>query len=215
MNGNVWIFAIGFAAQGFFSARILVQWILSERARRVLSPSVFWLLSLAGSWLLCLYGWLREDFAIVLGQFMSYYIYLWNLNLKGVWGRVPYPVRLLLMLTPVAVLSMMLMDARALSQMFFRNADVPLWLLVYGSAGQVLFTLRFVCQWYCSRRSGTSVLPAAFWILSLIGTALIVSYGIIRLDPVLVIGQSFGIVAYSRNLIIGRRGRMAQSGTDS
>lgn len=202
MSGNLWIYAVGFLAQGFFSARILVQWILSERARRVLSPTVFWLLSLAGSWLLCLYGWLRKDFAIVLGQFISYYIYLWNLDLKGVWRSVPCPVRLLLILTPVAVLSMMLMDARALSRVFFRNADVPLWLLVYGSAGQVLFTLRFVFQWYCSRRGGVSVLPAGFWIMSLVGAVLIVSYGIMRLDPVLVIGQAFGIVAYTRNLML-------------
>ncbi|MDE6010697.1 MAG: lipid-A-disaccharide synthase N-terminal domain-containing protein, partial [Muribaculaceae bacterium] len=36
------VFGIGFLAQGFFSARILVQWILSEKARRVLSPSLFW-----------------------------------------------------------------------------------------------------------------------------------------------------------------------------
>ena len=66
--------SIGFLAQLFFSARILVQWILSERAKRVVSPSIFWILSLAGSFLLCLYGWLRDDFSIILGQFISYYI---------------------------------------------------------------------------------------------------------------------------------------------
>ena len=68
------VYAIGFLAQGFFSARMLVQWILSEKARRVLSPTVFWVLSIIGSYLLCIYGWLRHDFAIVLGQFISYYI---------------------------------------------------------------------------------------------------------------------------------------------
>ena len=84
MENPAFILAIGFLAQGFFSARILVQWILSERARRVLSPSLFWILSLAGAYLLCLYGWLRDDFSFVLGQFISYYIYLWNLNIKGI-----------------------------------------------------------------------------------------------------------------------------------
>ena len=53
------ITAVGLLAQAFFSARTLVQWILSERARRVLSPTVFWALSLAGSALLAAYGWLR------------------------------------------------------------------------------------------------------------------------------------------------------------
>ena len=78
-------FIIGFLAQGFFSARILVQWIMSERARKVLSPSVFCILSIAGSYLLCLYGVLRQDFAIVLGQFISYYVYLWNLKAICLW----------------------------------------------------------------------------------------------------------------------------------
>ena len=45
----MFVYAIGFLAQAFFSARILCQWILSERARRVVSPSVFWVLSIAGS----------------------------------------------------------------------------------------------------------------------------------------------------------------------
>lgn len=205
MNSELIVFGVGFLAQGFFSARIMVQWILSERARRVLSPTVFWVLSLAGSWLLCLYGWLRADFAIVLGQVIAYYIYLWNLDLKGQWFKIPFIVRLLLIITPVAVLSMLLMDAEVVSQMFFHNSDVPLWLLLYGSAGQLLFTLRFVYQWYCSRRCGASVLPAGFWFLSLVGALLIVSYGIVRRDPVLIVGQSFGLVAYTRNIIIGRK----------
>ena len=66
------IYVIGFLAQLCFSARILIQWLMSERARKVLSPTVFWILSLAGAYLLCLYGWLRKDFAIVMGQFLSY-----------------------------------------------------------------------------------------------------------------------------------------------
>ena len=70
------ILAIGFLAQVFFSARIIVQWIMSERAHRVLSPSAFWVFSIAGSYLLFIYGWLRSDFAIILGQFVSYFIYL-------------------------------------------------------------------------------------------------------------------------------------------
>ena len=40
------IYVIGFLAQVFFSARILLQWILSERAKKVISPAIFWQLSL-------------------------------------------------------------------------------------------------------------------------------------------------------------------------
>ncbi|MGM9687788.1 MAG: lipid-A-disaccharide synthase N-terminal domain-containing protein [Alloprevotella sp.] len=199
------VLTIGFLAQAFFSARILVQWAMSERARRVLSPSLFWVLSIAGSCLLCLYGWLRDDFAIVLGQFLSYYIYLWNLNSKGIWPRLSRLLRSVLLLTPVAALCVVMSHASAWAERFFQNSDVPLWLLLFGSAGQVLFTLRFVYQWLYSRREGESCLPAGFWLISLAGSLSIVGYGILRRDPVLIVGQSFGLVAYIRNLILIQR----------
>lgn len=204
MDNHFIILAIGFLAQGFFSARILVQWILSERARHVLSPSIFWILSLAGAYLLCLYGWLRHDFAIVLGQFISYYIYLWNLKMKGVWGHILWPLRALLLLTPVVAIGFVLEHAGEFVDSFLHNDEVPLWLLLFGSAGQVLFTLRFVYQWIYSNHEGKSSLPAGFWIISLIGSLSIVTYGIIRLDAVLIVGQSFGVVAYVRNLCLIR-----------
>lgn len=207
MFGLTWISAVGFLAQGFFSARILVQWLMSEKAKRVLSPTVFWILSIIGSYLLCVYGWLRDDFAIVLGQCISYYIYLWNLNIKGVWRKVPLPLRALLLLTPVAAVVFMAGNAAGVVDRLFRNDNIPVWLVVYGCFGQILFTLRFVYQWYYSRREGESELPAGFWIFSLTGSLLIVSYALIRHDPVLILGQSFGLVSYIRNLCILRKER--------
>ena len=198
-------FIIGFLAQGFFSARILVQWIMSERARKVLSPSVFWILSIAGSYLLCLYGVLRQDFAIVLGQFISYYVYLWNLKAKGIWSTAPLWLRILLIATPMIAICVAATHTDAFFQGFFHNKDVPMWLLLFGSAGQIIFTLRFVYQYWYSARRGESELPPFFWILSLVGSLSIVTYGIIRHDPVLIVGQSFGLVAYIRNLMIGSR----------
>ncbi len=205
MDKTILIFALGFLAQGFFSARILVQWVLSERAGRVLSPTLFWALSLAGAYLLCLYGWLRHDFAIVLGQVISYYVYLWNLDVKGVWRKMPMLLRTVLVLTPVAAACFVANDVGGFVIRFIHNEEVPMWLLLFGSAGQVVFTLRFLYQWLYSRRKGESKLPAGFWILSLVGSLSIVSYGVIRRDPVLIVGQSFGIVAYVRNLMLIRK----------
>lgn len=201
--GNSWmILAIGFLAQGFFSARILVQWLLSERARKVLSPSIFWILSIVGSYLLCLYGWLRDDFSIVMGQFLSYYIYLWNLKLKGVWGKVPLIGKAVLVLTPIVAIGFAADNAVAVYERFLCNEKVPLPLLLWGSMGQILFTMRFVYQWAYSCRHGESRLPAGFWLISLVGSLSIVSYGVMRSDLVLMVGQSFGVVAYVRNLML-------------
>lgn len=206
----VLIMSIGFLAQGFFSARILVQWILSERAQKVLSPSIFWILSIAGSYLLCIYGWLRNDFTIILGQFISYYIYLWNLSIKGIWKEIPMILRVILISTPIVAVGFAMTDITTNINNLFNNEDIPIWLLLYGSAGQVIFTLRFIYQYFYSSVRQTSILPAGFWILSLVGSVSIMSYGIIRQDAVLIVGQSFGVIAYIRNLMILRKEKQAK-----
>ena len=199
------IYVIGFLAQVFFSARILLQWILSERAKKVISPAIFWQLSIVGSYLLFVYGWLRDDFEIILGQIISYYIYIWNLDKKHQWKKLPFIIRTLLLLTPVAAILYMLKDASAFVDQFFRNEKIPLWLLIYGSMGQIIFTLRFVYQWIYSKRKDESLLPIGFWVISLFGSLIIVSYAIYRRDPVLILGQSTGLIAYSRNIYLSRR----------
>ena len=197
------VLSIGFLAQAFFSARMLVQWILSERARQVLSPSLFWIFSVAGAYLLCIYGWMRDDFSIILGQFISYYIYLWNLKEKGIWRRLYAVLRAVLLLTPVVAVLWVVTHNETFIDDLFRNENIPLWLICFGSAGQILFTLRFVYQLFYSRHKGQSVLPTGFWVISMAGSLLIVSYGIIRTDIVLILGQAGGLIAYARNLWIG------------
>lgn len=198
-----WIYAVGFLAQIFFSARILIQWVLSEQAHRIVSPSAYWICSLAGSWLLFLYGWLRDDFAIILGQLLSYYIYLWNLNRKGLYRKIPVLLRIILLITPVIVLIAIVRHAEIFVNTFLQNDEVSFGWLIFGSAGQILFSLRFVYQWIYSVRHGESSLPAGFWAMSLAGSAMIVGYGLVRLDPVLILGQSVGFGAYARNLFLG------------
>ncbi len=204
---SIYVYMIGFLAQGFFSARMLIQWILSERARKVVSPNAYWICSLAGSILLFIYGWLRDDFAIIFGQIISYYIYIWNLDIKGVWHRVPLIARIIIAALPFLAIGMMLQDIPAFVNNFFHNDSIPAILLIWGSAGQVIFTLRFIYQWYYSYRRHESVLPVWFWIISLIGCSIIVSYGIFRLDPVLIIGQSVGFFTYTRNIILYSKNR--------
>lgn len=201
----MFIYAIGFLAQAFFSARILFQWILSEKARKVVSPSIYWILSIAGSYLLFIYGWFRDDFAIILGQFISYYIYLWNLYEKGFWKKMPVLLQLVLVLTPVVAAGWVLHDTDSFIKDFFQNDEIPFWMIIFGSMGQVIFTLRFIYQWYYSFRHKESLLPVGFWAISLLGSAVIVSYGIFRRDPVLMLGQSVGFIAYSRNIMIARK----------
>ena len=199
------VYAIGLIAQGLFFARQLVQWIASERAKKVLSPTLFWQLSMAASLLLCIYGWLRNDFAIILGQLVTYYIYIWNINSKGEWHKMPLPIRIILISIPAAALMWFGANWENTAEQLFQQENIPAWLIVYGVAGQFTFTLRFIYQWWYSRRKGESLLPTTFWLISLTGSMMIISYAIIRHDPILILGQATGFIVYLRNIMIGHK----------
>lgn len=201
------IYIIGLIAQVFFSARMLVQWILSEKQKRIVSPLLYWVFSLIGAYLLCIYGWLRNDFSIILGQFIAFYVYIWNLNDKGMWQKIPVAVRVILAATPVVAAAFALNDFHSFLDSFFRDENIPAWLIAFGSTGQIIFTLRFVYQWYCSHKAGESVLPISFWVMSLVGSLMILTYAIIRLDPILILSQSTGFIVYTRNILLGRKSR--------
>lgn len=76
-----------------------------------------------------------------------------------------------------------------------------LWLGI-GLAGQALFSMRFLVQWIASERARRSVVPNAFWYLSLAGGLTLLSYAIYREDPVFIIGQLTGAFIYGRNLYL-------------
>ncbi|MBY5926326.1 MULTISPECIES: lipid-A-disaccharide synthase N-terminal domain-containing protein [unclassified Halomonas] len=78
------------------------------------------------------------------------------------------------------------------------------WLLV-GFLGQALFSARFIVQWIASEKARRSVVPVAFWFLSLGGGATLLAYAIHRRDPVFIMGQGAGLFIYLRNLMLMRK----------
>jgi lipid-A-disaccharide synthase-like uncharacterized protein len=79
-NPTLWI-VIGFIGQGLFSARFIVQWFVSERARRSIIPTAFWYFSLAGGVVLFSYAIHKRDPVFMVGQGMGLIVYLRNLYL--------------------------------------------------------------------------------------------------------------------------------------
>ncbi|MDC0216871.1 lipid-A-disaccharide synthase N-terminal domain-containing protein [Pelagibacteraceae bacterium] len=74
--------------------------------------------------------------------------------------------------------------------------------LVIGFLGQGLFASRFIIQWIYSEKKGESHIPVAFWYLSIFGGIGLLIYAIFRKDPVIILGQSFGLFIYLRNLFL-------------
>ncbi len=81
-----------------------------------------------------------------------------------------------------------------------------IWLAV-GLGGQAIFFTRFLVQWIVSERQKRSVIPMAFWYLSLGGGLILLAYAIHRRDPVFILGQSAGALIYLRNIYFVLRER--------
>lgn len=95
-------------------------------------------------------------------------------------------------------------------QEFYSKLDA--WAIV-GLVAQIAFASRFIVQWIASERRGESIIPISFWYLSLIGTSGLLLYAIVRADPVFILGQSFGSIIYTRNLMLIYRRRAAEQAT--
>jgi lipid-A-disaccharide synthase-like uncharacterized protein len=61
-------------------------------------------------------------------------------------------------------------------------------------------------QWIATEIRRQSVIPLAFWYLSLGGTVILLSYSIYRRDWVFIAGFSLNMIIYLRNLYFIHRG---------
>lgn len=77
--------------------------------------------------------------------------------------------------------------------------------LTLGLLAQACFSSRFLLQWIASERRKKPVVPRAFWILSILGAAGLLAYAIRIKDPVFILGNTFGVFIYARNLMLSRR----------
>ena len=85
--------------------------------------------------------------------------------------------------------------------------NVEIFFLAIGFVGQGLFASRFIFQWIYSEQKGESYIPIIFWYLSILGGMGLLTYAIFRQDPVIITGQTFGILIYVRNLILIKRNK--------
>jgi lipid-A-disaccharide synthase-like uncharacterized protein len=74
--------------------------------------------------------------------------------------------------------------------------------LAFGLIAQLAFAARFLVQWIASERAGKSVVPLAFWFFSIGGGLLTLIYGLVKREPVIIIGQLASNIIYVRNLML-------------
>ena len=83
--------------------------------------------------------------------------------------------------------------------------------LAFGLIAQLAFAARFLVQWIASERAGKSVVPLAFWFFSICGGLLTLIYGLVKREPVIIIGQLVSNIIYVRNLMLIFKNRAKES----
>ena len=74
--------------------------------------------------------------------------------------------------------------------------------LVFGVIAQLLFAARFLVQWIASEKQGKSVIPFAFWFFSMGGGLMTLAYGLVKREPVIILGQGLATLIYVRNIML-------------
>lgn len=179
------IYTIGFTAQILFASRIIIQWFKSEKANKIKTPVIFWKLSLLGAIMFFIYGYLRRDFSIMLGQAIIYFVFIRNLALQKEWKPSPFIFKFIVIGFPIFAIWYGIFGADINYNLLFSQQEdqgIGTWLLITGIVGQLVYVFRFIYQWIYSEQKQKSSLPLGFWILSLVGSAIVLVYAIYRED---------------------------------
>jgi lipid-A-disaccharide synthase-like uncharacterized protein len=208
MSTSLWLI-VGFLGQALFSARFIIQWLASEKQKKSIIPIEFWYFSLAGSMVLLAYALSRKDPVFVLGQSFGVLIYLRNLHFinPGLTKKLIFLVSFYLLAVLAYFYSVGLINPQQMQQLRSNNTLTDSIWQVVGFIGQVMFSSRFILQWMASEKSKESVMPVAFWYFSIFGSIALLAYAIYQKDPVFIVGQSFGMFVYLRNLYFIFNGR--------
>ena len=200
-----WVFGLGFFAQVFFGLRLIAQWIQSEKSGKVVSPVSFWTLSLLAAIIFLIYGILRNDLVIIIGQLTSHFVYIRNLQLKNAWTKMHISFRWFSILCPFAAVAWMWLGPVHNWNDIVSESDLLHPIVFLGAVGQIVLSVRFVYQWYHSEKVKTSILPFGFWVISAFGSLVVVIYAVYKRDPVLLFASGLGLFIYIRNMIIHRK----------
>jgi lipid-A-disaccharide synthase-like uncharacterized protein len=88
----------------------------------------------------------------------------------------------------------------------FLGVEWHFWKVV-GWVGNVVFFSRFFVQWIATEKQKRVVVPISFWWLSLIGSVLLLTYGLWQRDSVFIFAYAFTWIPYIRSIVIHYRNR--------
>lgn len=202
--------ALGITGAVIFFGRFYLQWYVSERHKRSIVPVAFWYMSGVGALLLLPYavfylqspvGALSYSFNCVV--YARNLVHIWRE--KGTLSR-GRSAAMNIFVAAVVVLALVLVVYTWWTEYHgTKHADTEVvmriwfWIAV-GTAGQVLFGFRFLLQWLVTELRRKSVIPVAFWYLSIVASVLQIAAYSQRAEWVLALGLVANLPVYVRNL---------------
>lgn len=211
---------IGGIAAIIFYGRFYLQWYTSERLGRSVVPVGFWYMSCIGSLMLFCYGVYTHSAVGTLSHCFNIFIYV--RNLVHVWRANGTLSRSRSLAVHGLALAVMLVAAVLLVKTWgqvLHNTKSGTdgealrtwgWIAV-GVVGQGLFAGRFLIQWITSERKQESVIPVAFWYLSIAASVLMLASFIQLGEHIFGLGMLLTLPIYTRNLWMIHRKQQAFS----
>ena len=211
---------IGGIAAAIFYGRFYLQWYSSERLGRSVVPVGFWYMSCIGSLMLFCYGVYIHSAVGTLSHCFNIFIYVRNLihvwRAHGTLSRARSWAVHGLALGVMLVATVLLL--RTWGQVFSHSKSgsdseaVRTWLWIgMGVVGQGLFAGRFLVQWITSERKKESVIPVAFWYLSIAASVLMLASFIQLGEWIFGLGMLLTLPVYARNLWMIQRKKQSFS----
>ena len=80
-HDSIYWTVVGLLGNGLFSSRFIVQWLHSEKHKRLIVPPIFWHLSFWGSVISLVYAFHVDKLPVILGYVFLPFLYARNLRL--------------------------------------------------------------------------------------------------------------------------------------
>lgn len=211
---------IGGVAAAIFYGRFYLQWYTSERLGRSVVPVGFWYMSCVGSLMLFCYGVYTHSAVGTLSHCFNIFIYVRNLvhvwrangTLSEARSAAVHGLALLVMLVAAVLLVRTWGQVLSHSKSGSNSEAVRTWFwIAVGVAGQGLFAGRFLVQWITSERKKESVIPVAFWYLSIAASVLMLASFVQLGEWIFGLGMVLTLPIYTRNLWMIHRKKQAFS----
>ena len=202
------LYPFGFIAQLAFGLRFIVQWMASEKAKKMITPKLFWHLSIVGNLLLLIHSLIQLHFPMSLAQSQNLVLSWRNINLLGPEKKKVQFRSVVLLLASIAFLTtaFFAMQEGTISWIATPSTlNTSSGVHLFGIVGIVCFGLRFWVQWWQAEHNNKGSLTESFWWISLSGAVICAIYFFITKDWVNFIGPLLSLVPYSRNLYFMKR----------